>query len=374
MQIRVQDRYLYFFTEPNVVLVYQINMENYATRHSLFNSRPDSVFTIYHTDDFPSFHHKKSTPVTQEGFTYIFNVEMIDVIVEKINQQIHNFRISKNFYKNKKQIPAFHIVCSDSAAGSLRVALHYPKKVISFPVSLSIGPLGKLEDKAGQAYRNEWLYDHINFEGEFEYETLFTISLYEIADIPENIPIYIWYADNANEQTGIRFIFHLIKNKANDIYLIHVNNYVTSYNVPREKEEPLRYTSQLQASEIKKILEKCKGEMPVSKETRLQFQKEWEILSQTKGVLHIWENNKIRGVAEDYYDPLIINTLERMHKKQEKKDFIKTGKLIGEMLQQADDLDSSYLEYRVRQLVYDGILMLKGVPKSMRHYRVQLRS
>jgi hypothetical protein len=33
----------------------------------------------------------------------------------------------------------------------------------------------------------------------------------------------------------------------------------------------------------------------------------------------------------------------------------------------------AYLEYRLRHLIYNGILELKGIPKSMRHYSVKLR-
>jgi hypothetical protein len=33
----------------------------------------------------------------------------------------------------------------------------------------------------------------------------------------------------------------------------------------------------------------------------------------------------------------------------------------------------SFLEYRIRHLVYTGVLELKGIPKSMRHYSVKLR-
>ncbi|WHY67808.1 DUF3658 domain-containing protein [Neobacillus sp. SuZ13] len=33
----------------------------------------------------------------------------------------------------------------------------------------------------------------------------------------------------------------------------------------------------------------------------------------------------------------------------------------------------AYIEYRIRYLIYKGFLELKGIPRSMRHYRVKLR-
>ncbi|MGP7817661.1 DUF3658 domain-containing protein [Niallia sp. 01092] len=35
-------------------------------------------------------------------------------------------------------------------------------------------------------------------------------------------------------------------------------------------------------------------------------------------------------------------------------------------------MSDSFIEYRIRDLVYSGILKMKGIPKSMRHYRVML--
>ncbi|TQR38069.1 DUF3658 domain-containing protein [Brevibacillus brevis] len=32
-----------------------------------------------------------------------------------------------------------------------------------------------------------------------------------------------------------------------------------------------------------------------------------------------------------------------------------------------------FLEYRIRHLIYSGVLELKGIPKSMRHYSIRIR-
>ena len=63
-----------------------------------------------------------------------------------------------------------------------------------------------------------------------------------------------------------------------------------------------------------------------------------------------------------------------MHNKQESKDFIKAARVIGEILGHMDEMISdSFLEFRIRHLVYHGVFELKGIPKSMRHYSVKLR-
>ena len=106
----------------------------------------------------------------------------------------------------------------------------------------------------------------------------------------------------------------------------------------------------------------------------MQLQEEWNSLAQTKEVLRLWMKDGIRDVKENHFDPLIINTIEMLHCKQEKKDFIKAGMVIGEVLSGTNELiDAFFLEYRIRHLIYSGLLELKGIPKSMRHYSVKLR-
>jgi uncharacterized protein YqfB (UPF0267 family) len=140
------------------------------------------------------------------------------------------------------------------------------------------------------------------------------------------------------------------------------------------KKDPLLFTGQLEPNDIKFLFEKSLEKMPLSSENRIQFQRDWEELSQSKEVLRIWNNNDIQGVPEDLYDSLIINTIEKLHHEQEAKDFIKTSKVIGEIVAQKDEFIGDFLlEYRIRHLVYTGVLELKGIPKSMRHYSVKLR-
>lgn len=60
--------------------------------------------------------------------------------------------------------------------------------------------------------------------------------------------------------------------------------------------------------------------------------------------------------------------------KQETKDFIKTARIIGEIITKMNgEISDLYLEYRIRQLIYGGSLDIKGIPRSMRHYSVKLR-
>ena len=231
--------------------------------------------------------------------------------------------------------------------------------------------------KVGQRFRNEWLYEHINDEQEdYEYENRFANTLRDIEDIPGQVPIYIWYGNNADEQTGLRFLLFLLCDKTNDVFLMNSTELYERYIMPEDRGQKISHThiGQIESKELRLLFEKGRKNPPLSEQERMQLQEEWNSLAQTKEVLRLWMNYEIIGVNENHYDPLIINTIEMLHHEQEKKDFIMTGMVIGEILSGMNGLiNAFFLEYRIRHLIYSGVLELKGIPKSMRHYSVKLR-
>nr|WP_244906761.1 DUF1835 domain-containing protein [Neobacillus soli] len=227
----------------------------------------------------------------------------------------------------------------------------------------------------GQAHRNEWLNENINSgHDEYERENNFTNTLLEIEDLPANAPIYIWYANNGGEQTGVRYILHLLKEKANQIFLMNTTELYQQWLASNEEIRTIVHTGELDLEQLTFLFEQNKAASPLSLEERSHFQREWEVLAQSKDVLRLWENGAVTAVPDHFFDPLILKTIEKLHKEQENKDFIRTGRVIGEVIHQMDEsVGDAYLEYRIRHLVYSGVLELKGIPKSMRHYSVKFR-
>ena len=363
--------------EPNVVFVYKVENQNYLTVSDSNENGEWQTFELKHEEEFETFNHEESNPL--EGRGYFIKQDDLNIMVEEINKYIQKYRHLLTFSACTDEVAykagAVHIVSSESAAGSLRVGLERPKVVIGFPDSFSIGPLGKLDGKVGQTFRNEWLYEHINYENDdYEYENKFANTLREIEDIPGQIPIYIWYGNNADEQTGLRFLLYLLRDKSNDVYLMNSTELYERYITPKVKGQRISHTGHIEPRDLRFLFEKNNKNQPLSEQERIQFHREWISLSQTKEVLRLWMNHEIIGVNENHYDPLIINTIEMLHHEQEKKDFIMTGMVIGEILSGMNGLiNAFFLEYRIRHLIYSGVLELKGIPKSMRHYSVKLR-
>ncbi|MFZ0443206.1 MAG: DUF3658 domain-containing protein, partial [Bacillus sp. (in: firmicutes)] len=65
---------------------------------------------------------------------------------------------------------------------------------------------------------------------------------------------------------------------------------------------------------------------------------------------------------------------QKLHAEQGQKDFILVAKIIGEVLGLLEGIVfHAFLEYRIRELLYNGVLEIKGIPKDMRSYRVRVK-
>ncbi|MFJ7973503.1 DUF1835 domain-containing protein [Psychrobacillus sp. NPDC096389] len=347
------------------MFVYKIETQKYITVLDLSRTESWGTFELEQEDDFDIFDHRKSN--STPGRTFLADQDTMNELVELINQQIQkNHRLHTD--------GAVHIVSSESAAGSLRAGLESPKTVIGFPDHLSIGPLGKLDEKLAQTYRKEWLMENINFEEETEYPIKFSNTLRELEDIPSDVPIYIWYGNNANEQICMRFLIYLLRNKTNEIFLINSTELYGKHFTTTEEHRHISDTSQIKSEDIKLLFDVNKRGNSLSNKERTQLQMEWEALAQTKENLRIWNNGEIKGVPENHFDVEILHIIEKLHEQQGNRDFIKVGRVVEELFIQIDEFAGIYfLEYRIRHLIYSGFLELKGIPKSILHYSVRKR-
>lgn len=369
MKTKINYPFIYFLIEENIVLVYQIQTMEYVSGADLIESGNMVSYDVESEEDFASFIHTERTPV--EGRSLFMNHRDLDKMAGEVNEHIQRVRQKT---KSENQSGTFHLVTSEAAAGSLRAGLARPKAVIGFPEAFSIGPLWKLPEQAGLDFRSEWLFDNINFvEEATEYERKFKNALLQIYDISPDVPIYIWFGNNAEEQTGLCFYLWFLRDKPNEIFLMNTTELYEKY-IAADGGSAYFHTGMLDSKILKQFFGNEQKIPPLSEEKRISFHEEWTALSETKDVLRIWRNGQIQAVPEDQYDSLIIEKLEERHQTQANKNFILTAQLIGEIVAERDEfVDYFYLEYRIRELLYNGTLEIKGVPKSMRHYRVKLR-
>ena len=273
-----------------------------------------------------------------------------------------------------------HIVFGASASGSLKVVLKEmgldkKEKVISFWDIFSIGPVWRLHEEIGVEARFKWMKNCISAEyDEYpDYKQRFKKTINRISSIPEGVQITIWTSDSAHEQTGLRFVLYLLKEKNIDITLINTTEaYEELFQVKKVKYTPL-HTGEIPTEKLQIIYKQGHGKF-FTDHDREDLEKDWLSLSESQETLRIWRNGKIQSVPEDYYDEFIIKRAKKLHSKQKIKDFMKSARLIGEVLGHLDQyVGDDFLEYRLKKLIKEGVFESEGSLEAMRFYSVKLK-
>lgn len=304
--------------------------------------------------------------------------------VDDLKKTYHDFlsyKRNQTDIKNHNNYKVVHILFGDSASGSLKstlkeMELQDEEKVISFSDMFSIGPVWQLHNNVGLNHRYQWIKNHLiiddDYIDEYQHNLHHTTSM--IHAIPKNTKIIIWVGENSHEQTALRYVLYLLKDKNNDIIIVDTTKlFKKQFNIPESDCYPL-HTGEIISEKLKLIYEKAKNDSPVSQELRNKMEKEWQALSSTQEVLRVWENKEIKSVNEAYYDDYIINKAKKLHSEQKNNEFMKSARLIGEVIGYLDQyIGDEYVEYRVRHLIMNGVFEIEGVPKAMRFYSVKLK-
>jgi hypothetical protein len=314
----------------------------------------------------------KETEYTQEQF---FND------VSRIYKQILNYKTNQVHNEENGQYEKVHIIFGDSASGCLRVALkglgvNQEEKVITFSDPFSIGPAWQLHTEEGQKSREEWFKKHFRYSEEDikHYTQCFQNTLHEIRSIPSDVPVTIWTGENAYEQTGLRFVLYLLREKANNIVIINTTEAHNQHFNRSELTYVAQYTGEINPERLQTIYEKNRLNQPLSSQDRERLSKEWLRLADRQEVLRIWKNGCVQSVKEEWCDSYIIQAAQELHSKQKQKDFMKSARVVGEALGSLEQyVGDEFLEYRLRALINKELFEAKGSLESMRYYSVKLR-
>ncbi|MEK3794190.1 DUF1835 domain-containing protein [Paenibacillus sp. FSL R7-0204] len=272
-----------------------------------------------------------------------------------------------------------HIVCGDSFGGSMKQALKGlgwtdTHKLIILRENYAIGPLEQLDTPVGRKLRSDWFRQHIHeyFTVSDECEREYTELLDNLEQIPEQAKVVIWTSGNACEQTALRLTVHLLANRQNEIVVLDAGaiceelfnrpdafiNYCHSGEIPSDKlrEALLRIgdASRLTAADI------------------MRLAREWQQIAEQSGALRIWQEDALLEVPADYYDGYLLEKLDSLTPPPGEDGFLKSARLVGEAIGYCEQyVGDTYFEHRVRELIYSGVLEIKGVPTAMRFYSIR---
>ena len=272
------------------------------------------------------------------------------------------------------------ILFGQSAAGTLNYVLQKlghakDEQFIKFWENFSVGPIWHLQNEEGKEARFAWMKNIISeeFEQFYQYTQSYIKVIEQIKSMSDE-PVSIWISENAGEQTGLRYVLYLLKDKTNKVKIINTTKVHTKlFNRP-DIQYVVRSTGEVPPDKLQIIYEEAQKFNPLSQIERKELEEEWLSLAENKETLRIWLNGKIQCVSEGYYDQYIIDRAKMLHQQRETKEFMKLARLIGDVLGNLDQhLGDEFLEYRLKKLIEKGVFEVEGRLDAMRFYSVRLK-
>lgn len=275
-----------------------------------------------------------------------------------------------------------HIVFGESASATLKEGVLKKKgitneTVITVQDIFSVGPIWHLNSKQGIEQRFQWMSRTIK-EYEDEYEEEKHRELEAINQIEHNSneqPITIWISESASEQTGLRYVLFLLREKTNQIRVINTTKLMDDlFCRPGQIQYAVRHTGEIAPEKFQTFYEEATKINFLNQRERSRFEAEWLKLAESSDNLRIWQDAGVQNVPEDYYDNYIADRAKELHNQQKKKEYIKSARLIGEVLGTlGQHVGDEFLQYRLRELIKQGIFEVEGSMVAMRFYSVRLK-
>jgi len=305
-----------------------------------------------------------------------------DAIAELIRLYDHimEYPDTKSIWDPHPACSHVHVVMGDSFAGSMKQTLkalgwEEAHKIITIRDNYAIGPIGNLDSPEGRKKRNDWFRLHIAdtlFDDGEDLEEEYTATLNKLKQIPERAEIIVWASRSVREQTGMRLALYWLRHAPNPIRVGDACSASDALFHRTDASGTYRRSGEIPPDQLKQVLMKSDSSRELSAADMEKGAAEWQAISEQGGVLRIWQNEAIREVPADYFDSFLLETLDQIRPAAGEQGFVKCARLIGEVLGRCEqDIDDSYLEYRVRELIYQGILEIRGIPAGMRFYSVR---
>ena len=272
-----------------------------------------------------------------------------------------------------------HIVFGASASGSVKqvlreIGLAQSEEVIAFNDILSIGPIHKLHEETGLQNRFEWMQERMKdeFEELVDQQKNVKKEVGRLPSMQEGSRFVIWCCDNAQEQTGLRYVTYLLKRKVCEISLVNTTQAYENLICPQNIYTPL-HTGEIPPEKLQTIYRDGFRRI-LTDDDREALEMEWMALSESKETIRLWRNGRVQPVPEDCLDAFIIDQAKKLHRKQRKKDYMVSAKLIGEVIGQLDQyIGDTFIEYRLRKLIGKAVFEAEGDWAGTAFYKIKLR-
>lgn len=196
-----------------------------------------------------------------------------------------------------------------------------------------------------------------------------------IKNIPPHQDIVIWTCQNAHEQTGLRLVLAMLKDKLNSVFVIDTfTAFHEIHYYPQLAEENYpRATGEVTSDNLRLFYEQFELR-PLKKAKRQALCGEGLRIALNEDIIRTWEHQELwHNLDESRDDHIIIECAKSMYLEKGKVEYMKSARLIGDVLgHMVQYRGDEWLEYRLRRLIEQGVFAYKGNLKDMRYYEVKL--
>lgn len=250
-----------------------------------------------------------------------------------------------------------HLVSGYSAFACLNESLKENKnaELIDIQEYFTIGPLFNIEKKDGREKRVDYftkLFKAIHAENMIDelQKNISTIALEKLSNSTE--PIVFWYSNDTNEQILLRAMCKHIEYER--ISLINVSDVVID-------DYEIIAVAQCSPQQLRQALQESRK---ITQKEHEQYAKEWDELMKSTSSLHVYDGNKIVGKPDNYYDKHILAECTN--------EFLPASKIVGNSMGKIEEnIGDSFLDYRLRELIKQGKIILNGELAPLRDMQIK---
>jgi hypothetical protein len=231
-------------------------------------------------------------------------------------------------------------------------------RFLRFTEKLSCGPLKALDTAEGRQQRFAHLLQTTSTDQRPEVrqyllqyqDRMGLVDLFP-APAPDESAL-VWFGDMADEQLMLRAVCASWPDT--DIYLADVRRLAPHYEAFKN------YVPCFPAEVLRELVPLA---MPLTKAHRQSLAQEWHTLTTQDHLLRIYEDDRILGVAEDFYDDDLLSACKPYFQNQ--------ARIAGEVQQGKHQVGDLHLFYRLKLMADQGRVEIETNPDSTWHSLVR---
>ncbi|MEK3793576.1 DUF1835 domain-containing protein [Paenibacillus sp. FSL R7-0204] len=280
-----------------------------------------------------------------------------------------------------------HILFGMSDAGSLKVTfstlgIRETNQVLAFNESFSIGPLSGLDTITGVQNRHLWMMER---DGEYSIsqhhnqENRLVHMVQTVKSIPHHAITVIWVADNAHDQTGLRFVLHVLRERIQPVHMVNVTELYQSAAIHGTEGFVPFYSGAIDRETYLLIVKKYSQGVPLASDQRRGYELDWLRLAAENQMLRLWKDAAIISCDESSMDEVILRSVIELEEEQERnqvrKGFVSAGSVFIRVFEVSQQfLGTSFILNRMRALVNQGVLMSHGYSGDLNQFSLRQAS